>query len=70
MFVYGRSVLGLRFGLLILFFYSMESFVLRVTDDPLFSEFTVYAFFELALSSRFSRFRRVMLVETQSSYLY
>ena len=35
MFVYGGSVLGLRFGLLILSFYPMESFVLRMKDNPL-----------------------------------
>ena len=36
MFVYGWSVLGLRFGfLIILFFYLMRSFVLGVKDHPL-----------------------------------
>ena len=37
MFVYGRSALGLRFGLLILSFFPMGSFVLRVKDYPFFS---------------------------------
>ena len=32
--VYRWSVLGSRFGLLILSFYPMGSFVLRVKDDP------------------------------------
>ena len=35
MFVYGWSVLGLRFGLLILSFYPMGSFVLRVGVDSI-----------------------------------
>ena len=35
MFVYGWSVLGLRFGLLVLSFYLMGSFVLRVEGDSL-----------------------------------
>ena len=35
MFVYGWSVLGLRFGLLVLSFYPMGSFVLRVEGDSL-----------------------------------
>ena len=35
MFVYGWSVLELRFGLLILSFYPMGSFAFRVKDDPL-----------------------------------
>ena len=34
MFVYGWSVLVLKFGLLILSFYLMGSFVLRVKVDP------------------------------------
>ena len=33
MFVYGWSVLGLRFGLLILSFYPVGSFVLKVEGD-------------------------------------
>ena len=36
MFVYGWSVLGLRFGLLLLSFYPMGSFVLRVKDRPVY----------------------------------
>ena len=50
MFVYGWSVLGLRFWLFILCFYPMGSFVLRVEDDLIGMQFHYFRMVKFLLS--------------------